>query len=101
MKRLLIAVVSAVFGLPLLALMALDATASTPTAAVAGNDAAQVAAAPASLRPYFVAAARRFVLPPALLVAVADIESGFNPDAVGIPIPGGPAATWASARVTG
>jgi murein DD-endopeptidase MepM/ murein hydrolase activator NlpD len=91
MKRLLAAVLSAVFGLPLLALTALGAATSTPTAAVAGDDAAQVAAAPAWLRPYFVAAARRFVLPPALLAAVADIESGFNPDAVGIPIPGGPA----------
>src|SRR5206468_329750 len=79
-------------GQPLLALMALGAaTSSTPTAAVAGDDAAQVAAAPSWLRPYFIEAARRFVLPPALLAAVADIESGFNPDAVGIPIPGGPA----------
>jgi hypothetical protein len=91
MKRLLVTVLAAVFGLPLLALMALGATISTPTETVAGDDAAQAAAAPEALRPYFLAAARRFALPPALLVAVADIESAFNPDAVGAPIPGGPA----------
>jgi hypothetical protein len=90
-KRLLVIVVAAVFGLPLLALMALGAAPSTPTEVVAGDDAAQVAAVPEALRPYFIGAARRFALPPALLAAVADIESGFDPDAVGVPIPGGPA----------
>jgi murein DD-endopeptidase MepM/ murein hydrolase activator NlpD len=91
MKRLLVAVLAAVFGLPLLALVAVGAATSTPTAAVAGDDNAQVAAAPEAFRSFFIAAARRFVLPPALLVAVADIESGFDPNAVGDPIPGGPA----------
>jgi murein DD-endopeptidase MepM/ murein hydrolase activator NlpD len=91
MKRLILVVLTVVFGLPLLALVAVGAATSTPTAAVAGDDAAQVAAAPEVYRLFFVAAARRFVLPPALLVAVADIESGFDPDAVGDPIPGGPA----------
>jgi hypothetical protein len=90
MKRLLLAVLVAVFGLPLLALVAVGAV-TAPTAAVAGDDAAQVAAAPEPFRGFFVEAARRFVLPPALLVAVADIESGFDPNAVGEPIPGGPA----------
>lgn len=90
MKRLLIGVLCTVFGLPLLALAALGAV-TAPSPAVAGDDAAQVAAAPEALRGYFIAAARRFVLPPALLVAVADIESGFDPNAVGEAIPGGPA----------
>jgi hypothetical protein len=90
MKRLLVTVLAAVFGLPLLALVAVGA-ATSPTAAVAGDDASQVAAAPEQFRGFFVAAARRYVLPPALLVAVADIESGFDPKAVGDPIPGGPA----------
>ena len=91
MKRLLAIVLGAVLGLPLLALMAVGAATSTPSAAVAGDDAAQVAAAPEVFRGFFVEAARRFVLPPALLVAVADVESGFDPTAVGEPIPGGPA----------
>ncbi len=91
MKRLLLCVVCAVFGLPLLALMAVGAATSTPTPAVAGDDATQVAAAPEAFREFFIVAARWFVLPPALLVAVADIESGFDPNAVGDPIPGGPA----------
>ena len=91
MKRLLLAVLGAVLGVPLLALMAVGAATSTPTAAVAGDDGAQVAAAPEPFRAFFVEAARRFVLPPALLVGVADIESGFDPNAVGAPIPGGPA----------
>jgi murein DD-endopeptidase MepM/ murein hydrolase activator NlpD len=90
MKRLLLAVLCAVLGLPLLALVAVGA-ASAPTAAVAGDDATQVAAVPEAFRGFFVQAARRFVLPPALLVAVADIESRFDPKAVGAPIPGGPA----------
>lgn len=38
-----------------------------------GGDEAQVSAAPPDLRPVFIAAARRFVLPPALLVAVAEL----------------------------
>jgi hypothetical protein len=90
MKRLLAIVLGAVFGLPLLALMAVGA-ATAPAPGIAGDDAAQVAAAPEPLRGFFVEAARRFVLPPALLVAVADIESGFDPNTVGDPIPGGPA----------
>lgn len=91
MKRLLAIVLGAVFGLPLLAWMAVGAATSTPSAAAVGDDTAQVAAAPAAFRAFFVEAARRFVLPPALLVAVADVESGFDPTAVGEPIPGGPA----------
>jgi hypothetical protein len=58
---------------------------------VAASDAAQVAAAPAALRGYFLTAARDYALPPALLAAVGDVESGFNPAAVGPPVPGGPA----------
>jgi hypothetical protein len=91
MKRLLAIVLGAVFGLPLLALMAVGAATSTPSVAVAGDDTAQVAVAPEAFRQFFVEAARRFVLPPALLVAIADVESGFDPNAVGEPIPGGPA----------
>ncbi|HEU0130271.1 MAG TPA: peptidoglycan DD-metalloendopeptidase family protein [Mycobacteriales bacterium] len=90
MKRLLLAVLCAVLGLPLLALVAVGA-ATAPAPAVAGDDAAQVAAAPEQFRGFLVEAARRFALPPALLVAVAEIESGFDPNAVGDPIPGGPA----------
>lgn len=60
-------------------------------AASAGDDAAQVAAAPPNLQTHFQHAARRFALPPALLVAVAEVESGFDPTAVGPPVPGGPA----------
>ena len=91
MKRLLVTVLTAVFALPLLVLLAIGTATSTPTAAAAGDDAMQVATAPEALRGHFLAAARRFVLPPALLVAVADIESRFDVDAVGEPIPGGPA----------
>jgi hypothetical protein len=41
------------------------------------------------MRSFFLDAAHRFVLPPALLVAIAKVESGFNPDAVGVPTPYG------------
>ena len=91
MKRLVVTVLAAVFGLPLLTLLAIGTATSAPTAAAAGDDAMQVTAAPEALRGHFLAAARRFVLPPALLVAVADIESRFDVEAVGEPIPGGPA----------
>jgi hypothetical protein len=56
-----------------------------------GSDAQQLQEVPAPLRGFFAAAAREFVLPPALLAAVAKVESGFRPDAVGPPVPGGPA----------
>ena len=42
------------------------------------RDTAQVEASPVPLRPVFLAAAREVVLPPALLVAVAQVASGFD-----------------------
>lgn len=58
---------------------------------VAVSDAQQVAAAPPALRPLLIVAARRWAIPPALLTAVAQVESGFDPAAVGPPVRGGPA----------
>jgi hypothetical protein len=55
------------------------------------SQAGQVAAVPAPLRGDVLAAAARFGLPPALLAAVAAVESSFRPDAVGPACPGGPA----------
>ncbi|HVB27794.1 MAG TPA: transglycosylase SLT domain-containing protein [Mycobacteriales bacterium] len=88
-------------GLPVLLVLAVASGALPPGALpsggaaapvrAGGSDAEQVRTAPPALRGFFIAAARRFALPPALLVAVADIESGFATDAVGPPVPGGPA----------
>lgn len=56
-----------------------------------GSDAQQLRDVPAALRGFFAAATRQAVLPPALLAAVAKVESDFRPDAIGPPVPGGPA----------
>jgi murein DD-endopeptidase MepM/ murein hydrolase activator NlpD len=77
MTKLVTVVLSAVLGFPLLVAAALGGTASTAPVAVAGvPDERQVAAAPATLRSAFVAAARRVVLPPALLVATVEASPG-------------------------
>jgi murein DD-endopeptidase MepM/ murein hydrolase activator NlpD len=78
--------------LPVLAVAAAAPTGPPAGSAVSGgSDEEQVAAAPAPLRPLLVASARRFALPPALLTALAKIESGFDPAAVGPAVEGGPA----------
>ncbi|HVE95038.1 MAG TPA: peptidoglycan DD-metalloendopeptidase family protein [Acidimicrobiales bacterium] len=89
MRRLVGVVLAAALATPVLVLSSLSGAA--PTVAVGRSDDAQVAAAPAELRAAFLAAARRFALPPALLVAVAEVESGFDPAAVGPHVAGGPA----------
>ena len=61
------------------------------TAAAGGSDLQQVSDVPAELQEFFLTAARRYALPPALLAAVGKVESGFNPRAVGPVVPGGPA----------
>jgi murein DD-endopeptidase MepM/ murein hydrolase activator NlpD len=76
MKRLLTWVFAAVFVLPVLLVAGGPSVGEEPTGFTArggGGDEAQVAAAPPDLRPVFLDAARRFVLPPALLVAVAEV----------------------------
>lgn len=76
MKRLLAWTFAAVFVLPLLIGGAALSEGEEPTGFTergGGGDEAQASAAPPELRPVFIAAARRFVLPPALLVAVAEI----------------------------
>jgi murein DD-endopeptidase MepM/ murein hydrolase activator NlpD len=79
MKRLLIWTFAAVFVLPVLLVAGGPSVGEEPsgfTARGGGGDEAQVSAAPPDLRPVFIAAARRFVLPPALLVAVAEVAGG-------------------------
>jgi murein DD-endopeptidase MepM/ murein hydrolase activator NlpD len=89
---ILAAVVAAVLALPLLLVGAFGLGGSGAVSAQAGgSDAAQLAAVPAELREAFLDAARRYALPPALLAAVGKVESGFDPAAVGPPVPGGPA----------
>lgn len=61
------------------------------SAAPGRSDLDQVSSVPTALQPAFLTAARRFALPPALLVAVAQTESNFDVRAVGPPVPGGPA----------
>lgn len=76
MKRLLTWTFAAVFVLPVLLVAGGPSgaeQASGFTARGGGGDEAQVAAAPPDLRPVFIDAARRFVLPPALLVAIAEV----------------------------
>jgi murein DD-endopeptidase MepM/ murein hydrolase activator NlpD len=76
MKRLLMWTFATVFALPVLLVAGGPSgaeQASGFTERGGGGDEAQVSAAPAELRPVFIAAARRFVLPPALLVAVAEV----------------------------
>lgn len=97
-----------VVGPPLLMLLVLSGVQAAPTtpdgtglpdggpggpvpATLAASDAAQVAAVPPVLRSDFLAAARTYALPPALLAAVGKVESDFTPTAVGPPVPGGPA----------
>lgn len=87
MTKLVAAVLAAVLGFPLLVAAALGGTVPTAPVVMAGvPDERQVAAAPTALRPAFVAAARRVVLPPALLVATVDASPGFEaatPEVVG------------------
>jgi murein DD-endopeptidase MepM/ murein hydrolase activator NlpD len=76
MKRLLAWTFAAVFVLPVLLVAGGPSVGEEPTGFTArggGGDGAQVSAAPPDLRPVFIAAARRFVVPPALLVAVAEV----------------------------
>ena len=91
MKRYLVSLGIALVLLPVLVAAAVlaPAPAAVSVAGGAAGDAAQVQAAPVEMRGYFLAAARRFVIPPALLVAIATVESGFNPTAVGPPTPYG------------
>lgn len=79
MTRMVIGVVVVVLTLPVLFVAALDAPGAGAVPALGGGtDAAQVAAAPPGLRHVFVAVAREAVLPPALLVAIAEVVSGFD-----------------------
>lgn len=76
MKRLLAWTVAAVFAMPVLLVAGGPSGAEGQpgfTARGGGGDEAQVSAAPPDLRPVFIDVARRFVLPPALLVAVAEV----------------------------
>ncbi|HEV2891259.1 MAG TPA: M23 family metallopeptidase [Frankiaceae bacterium] len=76
MKRLLLWTFAAVLVLPVLLVAGGPSSGEQPTEFKergGGGDEAQVSAAPLDLRPVFIAAARRFVLPPALLVAVAEV----------------------------
>lgn len=77
MKRLLVWTFAAVFVLPVLLVAGGPSVGQEQptgfTARGGGGDEAQVSAAPPDLRPVFIDAARRFVLPPALLVAVAEV----------------------------
>jgi murein DD-endopeptidase MepM/ murein hydrolase activator NlpD len=93
--RLVGAVLAGVLAVPLLFVGAFGLSgpggAGAVSAQAGGSDLAQVAAVPADLRAAFLDAARRYALPPALLAAVGKVESGFDPAAVGPPVPGGPA----------
>ncbi|HEV7207977.1 MAG TPA: transglycosylase SLT domain-containing protein, partial [Mycobacteriales bacterium] len=102
MTRLLAAACACCFGLPLLVLLSFAGApdaAARPAGSVAvlgagyvtATDASQVRDVPTALRPAFLLAAHRYALPPALLAAVGKVESGFDPAAVGPPVPGGPA----------
>lgn len=76
MKRLLTWTFAAVFALPVLLVASGPSSGEQPTGLTArggGGDEAQVSAALPDLRPVFIDVARRFVLPPALLVAVAEV----------------------------
>jgi murein DD-endopeptidase MepM/ murein hydrolase activator NlpD len=92
MIRALTLTVAGVVALPVLLLSGAPGTGSGPVLASAGgSDLAHVAPAPAELRVVVLDAARAFALPPALLVAVAKVESNFDPTTVGPRVPGGPA----------
>jgi len=91
MIRALALTVAAVCASPLLLLGSSSAGVGPVTLAPGGSDAQQLREVPPELRGHFAIAARQVVLPPALLAAVARVESGFRSDAVGPPVPGGPA----------
>jgi murein DD-endopeptidase MepM/ murein hydrolase activator NlpD len=82
MKGIVGAVLGLVLVVPVLVVAALGPSGAEGqtgiTALGGGGDAAQTSAAPSDLRPVFTAAAREYVLPPALLVAVAEVASGFD-----------------------
>lgn len=85
MKRYLAGGVAGLLMLPVLLLAAVVSPAPAAYVGPAGaSDRAQVRAAPSALRGYFLTAARRYALPPALLAAIATVESGFTPTAVGV-----------------
>ena len=76
MKRLLLWTFAVVFAMPVLLVAGGSSIGGEPTGFTArggGGDEVQVSAAPPDLRPIFIEVARRFVLPPALLVAVAEV----------------------------
>ena len=76
MKGVLASTLAAVFVLPVLLVAGGSSVGQEPsgiTARGGGGDEAQVSAAPPDLRPVFIAAAKRFALPPALLVAIAEV----------------------------
>jgi murein DD-endopeptidase MepM/ murein hydrolase activator NlpD len=78
-KRILLATFAAIFGIPLLLVAAIaGGSTAAPTAAAGASDDEQVAAAPVELRAAFLNAARTVALPPALLVAVADVTTDFR-----------------------
>lgn len=85
MKGVVGAVLGFVLAVPVLVVAALGPVGAEEqsgiTARGGGGDAAQVSAALPELREAFVTAAREFVLPPALLVAVAEVASGVDPTA--------------------
>src|SRR4051794_4584368 len=90
-KRLAIGIGVTLLLLPALVLASVAAPPATPAIARGVGDNAQVLAAPPQMRAFFLAAAHRFALPPALLVAIAKVESGFTPTAVGPVTPYGQA----------
>jgi len=91
MIRILAATIGALCLTPVLLLGSTGTPAAAPVIAAGGSDAQQLREVPGPLQGVFAAAAREFVLPPALLAAVASVESGFRPGAVGPPVVGGPA----------
>lgn len=92
MTRVIGAIIAVVVALPLLLVGALGVgSGGVVLPQAGGSDAAQLAAVPPDLQGAFLAAARAYALPTALLAAVGKIESGFDPTAVGPPVPGGPA----------
>lgn len=78
MTRLVIGVLVVVLTLPMLVVAAVAPGAGAVSASGGGTDEAQVTAAPAGLQDVFVTVAREAALPPALLVAVAEVAPGFD-----------------------
>lgn len=86
MKRLLYSVAAVIFGLPLLLVAAVASDAPPPTDIVitGASDEMQVATAPAHLQHAFLDAARRYALPPAFLVATAEVANVLDAAAIDV-----------------